>query len=302
MYDSINIDLLYVFVTVSELKSINKSSEVLLLSQPAISNKIKKLEEYFGKKLLDRSTKGVCLTEDGKLFYRKAKNIIDEFDELHHLHGSNNYEQRFSSIKIGTFDSISSFLFPEFFATSLKEMKSVMITNKISELICPFNDGKLDIIIADSELKKGITIKFSEQFIYSEPYYVVFSTKNTLNNNLNKKITAMELQNCKLILHPQYCPIHNKISRIYKDLNINLPEIYEVNYDESTISFIRKSDYVTVLPKSIAISKVASNKNMLCMRELEFSFRRNISIFSNNKIPMNVILNKMGIHNKEIQN
>ncbi len=39
MYESLNIDLLYVFTTVAELKSINKSSDVLLLSQPAISKK-----------------------------------------------------------------------------------------------------------------------------------------------------------------------------------------------------------------------------------------------------------------------
>ena len=55
MYESLNIDLLYVFTTVAELKSINKSSDVLLLSQPAISKKIKQLEDYFGKKLFIRS-------------------------------------------------------------------------------------------------------------------------------------------------------------------------------------------------------------------------------------------------------
>lgn len=52
MYESLNIDLLYVFTTVAELKSINKSSDVLLLSQPAISKKIKQLEDYFGKKVI----------------------------------------------------------------------------------------------------------------------------------------------------------------------------------------------------------------------------------------------------------
>ena len=36
MYESLNIDLLYVFTTVAELKSINKSSDVLLLSQPSV--------------------------------------------------------------------------------------------------------------------------------------------------------------------------------------------------------------------------------------------------------------------------
>ena len=69
MYESLNIDLLYVFTTVAELKSINKSSDVLLLSQPAISKKIKQLEDYFGKKLFIRSPRGMALTLQRENFF-----------------------------------------------------------------------------------------------------------------------------------------------------------------------------------------------------------------------------------------
>ena len=44
--DALNLELLYIFVKVSELKSINQSSAYLSLTQPAISKKIKQLEEY----------------------------------------------------------------------------------------------------------------------------------------------------------------------------------------------------------------------------------------------------------------
>lgn len=295
MFDSLNIDLLYVFVTVSELKSINKSSEVLLLSQPAISNKIKKLEEYFGKKLLERSPKGVSLTKDGEIFYHKAKNIIQEFDALHHLDSSNDDDKNFSSIQIGSLDSISSFLYPEFFATAIEKANSVIITNKISELIDPFNVGDLDVILADSELKKYITVNYSEHKLYSEPYYIVFSKTNKLNTASDEKITAEKLRHLKLLLYPKYCPIHNKVSRVYKKLGISMPKIYEIDYGESIISLVKNSDYVTVLPESIALNKVSSNCENLCLKEMEFSFTRNISVFSNNKIPMSTILKKMNV-------
>lgn len=295
MFDSLNIDLLYVFVTVSELKSINKSSEVLLLSQPAISNKIKKLEEYFGRKLLERSPKGVFLTKDGEAFYHKAKNIIREFDSLHHLDSSNSDDENFSSIQIGALDSISSFLYPEFFAIAIEEAKSVIITNKISELIVPFNAGNLDVILADSELKKDITVNYSEHKLYSEPYYIVFSKNNKLNISSDEKVTAKELQHLKLILYPKYCPIHNKISRVYKKLGVSMPQIYEIDYGESIISLVKNSDYVTVLPESIALNKVSSNNEELYLKEMELSFTRNVSVFSNNKVPMDMILEKMNI-------
>ncbi|MBM6863166.1 LysR family transcriptional regulator [Ligilactobacillus aviarius] len=295
MFDSLNIDLLYVFVTVSELKSINKSSEVLLLSQPAISNKIKKLEEYFGKKLLERSPKGVLLTKDGEAFYHKAKTIIREFDALHHLDSSDNEKKGFSSIQIGSLDSISSFLYPEFFAAAIEEANSVTITNKISELINPFNVGDLDVILADSELKKGITADCSEYKLYSEPYYIVFSKDNELNTASDEKVTAEKLQQFKLILYPKYCPIHNKVSRVYKNLEMTMPKVYEIDYGESIISIVKNSDYVTLLPESIALNKVSANNEELCLKEMEVSFMRNISVFSNNKIPMDMILKKLNV-------
>lgn len=129
MFDSINIDLLYVFVTVSELKSINKSSDVLLLSQPAISKKIKQLEEYFGQKLLIRSSKGVSLTSEGEIFYQKAKKIIREFDSLHYLKNEQDYNS-FNSLRIGSLDSISSFKYPNFFINALSTVKELFLLIK----------------------------------------------------------------------------------------------------------------------------------------------------------------------------
>ena len=192
LFDSINIDLLYVFVTVSELKSINKSSDVLLLSQPAISKKIKQLEEYFGQKLLIRSSKGVSLTSEGEIFYQKAKKIIREFDSLHYLKNEQDYNS-FNSLRIGSLDSISSFKYPNFFINALSTVKEVVLTNKISDLIEPFNNGNLDVILMDSQFKNTLTCDFDEEVLYEEPYYIVYSKNNQNLFNLKKeKISAKD--------------------------------------------------------------------------------------------------------------
>ena len=53
--ENISFDMLNVFIKVSETKSINQSSKVLHLSQPAISKKIHQLENYVGAQLFNRS-------------------------------------------------------------------------------------------------------------------------------------------------------------------------------------------------------------------------------------------------------
>lgn len=148
----------------------------------------------------------------------------------------------------------------------------------------------MDVILADSELKKGITVDCSEYKLYSEPYYI-----NELNTASDEKVTAEKLQQFKLILYPKYCPIHNKVSRVYKNLEMAMPKVYEIDYGESIISIVKNSDYVTLLPESIALNKVSANNEELCLKEMEVSFMRNISVFSNNKIPMDMILKKLNV-------
>lgn len=177
MYESLNIDLLYVFTTVAELKSINKSSDVLLLSQPAISKKIKQLEDYFGKKLFIRSPRGMALTPAGELFYSQSKKVIHDFNSLYHLENDQPCS-KFSELHIGALDSIASLLYSGFFIEALSKAEQVVLTNKVTDLINDFNLGNLDVIFMDEYSENELTTNFEKYFLQSEPYYVLFSKNN----------------------------------------------------------------------------------------------------------------------------
>ena len=64
-----DLELYRVFYTVAKHKHMTKASEELHISQPAISQSIKKLEDQLGGTLFLRSNKGMELTEEGKMFY-----------------------------------------------------------------------------------------------------------------------------------------------------------------------------------------------------------------------------------------
>lgn len=73
------IDSLKYFYEVAELKSISKVANNSHISQPALSHQLLKLEKELGAKLLERSNRGVELTEQGKIVYNYAKQIL-----IHH--------------------------------------------------------------------------------------------------------------------------------------------------------------------------------------------------------------------------
>ncbi|PKU23056.1 LysR family transcriptional regulator [Telmatospirillum siberiense] len=77
-----NVELLDLksFVTVADLGSFVRAAELLNLSQPALSRRIRRLEETLGARLFERTTRHVALTAVGRDFLPKARRLVEEFE------------------------------------------------------------------------------------------------------------------------------------------------------------------------------------------------------------------------------
>lgn len=77
-----DLNQLNVFYTVANLESVSKAANKLHISQPAVSQNIKNLEDSIGFSLFIRTNKGVRLTNEGKEIYNYCKNIFRQVDLL----------------------------------------------------------------------------------------------------------------------------------------------------------------------------------------------------------------------------
>lgn len=99
------------FVEVSKHKSFTQAAECLHVSQPSISNSLHKLEQELGVKLLERSTKNVCLTYKGELFLNRMVEILANMNEaICEISESDN-----GIVKIGLPPMIGAQMFPNVF-------------------------------------------------------------------------------------------------------------------------------------------------------------------------------------------
>jgi len=73
--------LLRTFVAVAETSSFTRAGEMLQLSQPTVSQQIRKLEEAVGRPLLHRQGKGVAPTEEGERLLGYARRLLALSDE-----------------------------------------------------------------------------------------------------------------------------------------------------------------------------------------------------------------------------
>jgi len=71
---------LHSFIVIADTGSITKAADILHVAQPALSQQLAALEDYFQQKLLTRSQQGVKLTDAGRAVYRHAQTILRQME------------------------------------------------------------------------------------------------------------------------------------------------------------------------------------------------------------------------------
>lgn len=68
------------FLAIAEAPSLSVASQVLGVAQPSLSQSVQKMETELGVTLLERSPRGIKLTEEGLVLFEHAKRICSDMD------------------------------------------------------------------------------------------------------------------------------------------------------------------------------------------------------------------------------
>ena len=230
---NVDLELYRVFYTVAKHKHMTKASEELHISQPAISQSIKKLEDQLGGTLFLRSNKGMALTSEGKMFYEYVKGALKLI---------NNAENEFTSfkdlskgeIKIGCSTTLTKLVLMD----ALKDFHldypniNINITNDLtSNLINDLKLGKLDFVIfnesniRETNLNLEKIKELKQGFIYNPEFY---------DDNVN---TFEDLNNVPLILQKEDSNGRKLLDYIALQNNVKLVPKMEVVSQELITEF-----------------------------------------------------------------
>ena len=80
-----NLEPILIFITVAEMGSFTRAADSLGIQKGRASTAVRKLEEDVGVRLLHRTTRSVQLTEDGRAFHARARDLLAEVDDLHSM-------------------------------------------------------------------------------------------------------------------------------------------------------------------------------------------------------------------------
>lgn len=106
---------LMTFLAVAEFGGVLAAARHLHLSQPAVTTRIRQLEEVAGVPLFIRSSKGMQLTEAGKTLRRYAQSVKDLLEEAGRAIGQENIQNR-ETLRLAASSTIANYVLPALIA------------------------------------------------------------------------------------------------------------------------------------------------------------------------------------------
>lgn len=271
------------FISVTEQMNFSKAAEKLHISQPSLSNAIKKLEHEIGSPLLNRNTRNLQLTEAGELLYERAKVIIKnmevlkiEMDEVI-VHGT-------SEVTIGVMESIKHWL-PKVIAqykSNYPQMTIHLVDILGSKRVKKSLKGyKTHVIITNQRMDDE---ELEVQSLYEERLVAVLP----LNHPLAEKdrLTIADLCNEPFIISTEGFQTRLDILSAFEQVGLKMNIQYEIERFETAVSLVRENLGITILPENYLQGPTAKT---IVQKEIDGpNLRRNVYLVSlkNRHLPL----------------
>lgn len=190
----LNTRQLHYIITVANEKSISLAAKKLLISQPSLSQYIRKLEKELGVELFER-TNPLRLTYAGEVFLRSAKKMLNTEEEMNRILKDIS-EEKSGRIIVGTGYYNSTVFLPQVIEAYFKEYPDVKI--EVVERIEPklrelARNGEVDLVIATEHVEE---LDFQEIPLAQEEFLLAVPKeigKRAMAGELEKDLSYVDI-------------------------------------------------------------------------------------------------------------
>ena len=278
----INFELYKVFYTVAISGSFSAAAKELFISQSAVSQSIKNLEEKTGSPLFIRGSRNVKLTNVGKMLFshveqaysllKEAENRILEMQLL-----------RLGEIKIGVGDTILRYLLTPFLQQFIKEYPKIkiQIINRTSPGIIDsikkgaVNFGIVTLPVEDNDIE---TFEFQE-------VEDVFVASSRFNELYEKIINTNEMSALPLLLLQKESSTRRNLDKYFYSKGLNIVPEIELESMDLLVEFARIGLGVAHVLKESSATLV-SNDELFILKLAEPLPKRKLGIAKLRNVPL----------------
>lgn len=202
------LDQLRYFLQVAERGNFTRAAEDLLISQPALSRSIQKLEEELGRPVFERKTRSVSLTDAGTLLQARSQQVLSILEDTKAEITDDGESGR---IRIGAIPTIAPFFLPDVlrqFSEEFPKANVIVQENTTDNLLKSCTQGEVDLAI----LALPIPAKYLEvEELFEEELFLVLPPEHPLVDKESIKLADVE-QLPFVLLDEAHCLSENIVS------------------------------------------------------------------------------------------
>ncbi|RKQ37423.1 LysR family transcriptional regulator [Oceanobacillus halophilus] len=226
----------------NEVGTIRGTAKLILISQPAVTQRLKYMEDYFGEKIFIRTSKQLMPTPSGEIILDFAKNIVEQENELKtQLEKSSNEVQ--GTLSIACSSLISQRFLPAILGKYTAQFPKVtidLVTGISEDIRRDYKNYHVSIIRGD-KLKDSNCIR-----LFSDPLYI-FDTEDFPKDIIKER---------PLISFKSDDSMHEQVDNwlYYHQEHIKPLKMMTVDQIETCKQFMKQGIGMAVLPESVSDS------------------------------------------------
>ena len=256
----VNLDLYRVFYTVAKCGSLTRAAEELYISQPAVSQSIKQLENQLGVSLFKRTHRGMELSENGgKLIFKEVERALELFNQA-----ENRIEQTkqdaTGTIRIGASDTI----FEYFLADKIVDYHGKFPAVKI-ELMADFTPdtieklkaNKCDVAFVNLPIEVDAELRLEENCARLNDIFIVGNGYAELSQ---APLSLDKLKKYPLIVMDKNTVARRSLDSFLRSVGVELNPAIEVGSWDLMKRLVSKGMGVGVIPRQYALRELQSGE------------------------------------------
>ncbi len=254
-----HIETLKVFCDLVDLQSFSLAAERNFITQSAVSQQIRTLEEKFNRRFLERvrGRREIKLTSAGEVFHREAKNVLAAYDQMHEsLRGL--VGKIGGTVKVSTTYSVGLYEMPAKVGEFMSKFPSAKIDleySRTTKVVRDVLSGSVELgVLAFPEPRRGLSIvpMPSHRLVLVCPLDHKFAKRS--------QVRAKDLDGMDLVLFERDTPTRKATDRILKDHGVEVKKVAEFDNIETIKRAVQVGFGLAILPQPSVIDELRSGQ------------------------------------------
>jgi len=246
-----NLRSMQYIVTTADLLSFSKAAKQCNVSQPTLSEQIKKIEDLLDIIIFERSNKKVIITDEGREIVESARKILREMDNIKQI-SDNKKDPCGGTLSIGAFPTLAPYIFPTLvprIKKHLPKIRLILVEEKTEQLLEKLREGQIDAALLALPIEDN---SLNVRPLFIDKFFVALPPSHPLAEK--ESIGIKELSDHELLLLEEGHCLRDQALEVCSKVGLETKENFRATSLETLRQMIKAGTGITFMPE-IAISK-----------------------------------------------